>query len=346
MIALLHAGYWLLYLLLISTFIRAIPGAYKDTSMASLGRILFFSSITLLIILPGVAGFYCFYSFLFVRYLHRKKLAALAVSGLLTALLLAIVFLMVTTASGLIKTPDTPGFTERITEVLFLTMLILIHGIIALVMRGFITWYREIKLKEDLSRKNFETELALVKSQVNPHFLFNTISNIDVLIQQDPGKASACLNMLSDIMRFMLYETKTELIPLSKELAYIEKYIHLQKIRTSNPGYVHYCRQGDAEGLLLEPMLMIPFIENAFKYSGNRQLENAIRINIIITKQQLNFTCENNYNQMLQQAGEGGLGNELILKRLMLLYPGKHQLEITDADNHYKVNLLLTLHED
>ncbi len=104
-----------------------------------------------------------------------------------------------------------------------------IHGGIALVIRGFITWYDEIKLKEELVNKSFEMELALIKSQINPHFLFNTINNIDVLISKDAGKASEYLNKLSDILRYMVYETKTEKIFLAKELNYIGKISRIAK---------------------------------------------------------------------------------------------------------------------
>jgi len=185
-------------------------------------------------------------------------------------------------------------------------------------------------------------ELALVKSQINPHFLFNTLNNIDVLIQQDAIKASVYLNKLSDIMRFMLYETKTERIELSKELTYIEKYIELQKIRTSNLNYVNYAVEGNTDGLLIAPMLFIPFIENAFKHAENKKMENAINIRIVIKHDRIEFKCENNYSDDNQiNHDESGLGNELIQKRLELLYPKKHKLEITNSDNTYKVNLIL-----
>ena len=113
-----------------------------------------------------------------------------------------------------------------------------VNGIIGLVIRGFISWFNDIKIKESLSQKNFEMELNLIKSQINPHFLFNTLNNIDVLIEKDPPKASLYFNKLSAIMRFMLYETKTDKIPLAKELDYITQYIDLQKIRHANPDFV------------------------------------------------------------------------------------------------------------
>jgi LytS/YehU family sensor histidine kinase len=211
-----------------------------------------------------------------------------------------------------------------------------------LVLQGFISWYADIKLKEALSKKNHEMELALVKSQINPHFLFNTINNIDVLIQKDAVKASAYLNKLSDIMRFMLYETKTEKIPLAQELEYIEKYIDLQKIRTSNLNYVNYNLQGDAGSLMIAPILFIPFIENAFKHSENKKIDNAININVVIENGKIIFDCENSYSTDTQtKLGHSGLGNELIQKRLNLLYPEKHTLAISDENKIYKVKLII-----
>ena len=185
-------------------------------------------------------------------------------------------------------------------------------------------------------------ELELIKSQINPHFLFNTINNIDVLIAKDAARASAYLNKLSDIMRFMLYETKTEKITLDKELTYIEKYIDLQKIRTSNMNYVNYYVVGDSSNLMIAPMLFIPFIENAFKHTENKKVENAINIKIIIEKEMIIFDCENYYTKETQvKPDQSGLGNELIQKRLTLLYPNKHTLEIINKNNTYKVKLVL-----
>ena len=132
------------------------------------------------------------------------------------------------------------GRSTAVTVIIVMTFIGLICGIVALVIKGFITWFNEIKLKEALKEKNHEMEMALIKSQLDPHLLFNTINNIDALILKDAVAASDYLNKLSDIMRFMLYETKPDKILLSKEIEYIEKYIALQKIRTANRNYVHF----------------------------------------------------------------------------------------------------------
>ena len=209
--------------------------------------------------------------------------------------------------------------------------------------RTFIEWIKDRKIRAELEQDKLTSQLELLKSKINPHFLFNTINNIDVLIQKDSVKASEYLNKLSDIMRFMLYETKTEKITLEKELSYIEKYIELQRIRTTNANYVKYEVSGSSGNLLIEPMLFIPFIENAFKHAENKKIENAIRISFNIENDKIKFECENAYSLDSQLKPEhSGLGNDLIQRRLALLYPYKHSMEIINKDGIYKVTLVLS----
>jgi LytS/YehU family sensor histidine kinase len=209
-------------------------------------------------------------------------------------------------------------------------------------MQGFINWYKEVKLKEELVLKNHKMELALVKSQLDPHFLFNTINNIDVLILKNANDASEYLNKLSDIMRFMLFETKSETILLSKEIEYIKKYIELQKIRTNNSNYVLLEIEGDSQNRKISPMVFIPFIENAFKHTNNKKLENAITISIIIKNDSIQLICKNKYDPDLKiQHEKSGLGDHLIRKRLQLIYQEKQTLAITNQDNLYSVHLTI-----
>jgi LytS/YehU family sensor histidine kinase len=199
-----------------------------------------------------------------------------------------------------------------------------------------------MKLREALSQKNHEMEMALIKSQLDPHLLFNTINNIDALILKDAGKASNYLNKLSDIMRFMLYETKSDKILLSREIEYIEKYIALQKIRTSNENYVQFSVTGPVGSRLIAPMIFIPFIENAFKHTNNKKLENAISINIQIKDETIQLICENKFESKSgARQWDSGLGNELIQKRLNLIYGGKHSLAVQKNNEMYCVHLVI-----
>jgi len=342
-VILLHIGYWILYLLLLLLFILFIEAGNIKT--ASQGQLRIFGMIkmmTSLTLVPGLIGFYSFYSLLFDRFLAKKRIMVLCIAGLAASIIAGVMGLAGTAIAGnhniFVNTDSSAIFFIG----LFMTVLAIIHGIIALVMKGFINWYADIKVKEALQQKNFETELALVKSQLSPHFLFNTINNIDVLIEKDATKASVYLNKLSHIMRFMLYETKTELIPLQKEINYIEKYLDLQKIRTPNQNFIQYSTEGSSGSWMIAPMLFIPFIENAFKHSVNKKTNAAIVIKLTVNEQALEFFCNNHFGELPDaDTNEGGLGNDLIEKRLQLLYPGKHQLLVTSENNIFKVHLTI-----
>jgi two-component system, LytTR family, sensor kinase len=341
-VVLLHIGYWVMYLFLITMVFMIVIMDKRHITLKFWGLVLFFRPFGFAAILPALFGFYTFYSTLFNKYLTKKKIIKLFFSATIFALIGAIITQIIIYVTFHSRGIINWGIEDIVPMGLFLAFISLANGAMGLVIKGFITWFNDIKSKLELNRKNYEMELALVKSQINPHFLFNTINNIDVLITKDSTRASEYLNKLSDIMRFMLYETKPAKIPLNKELTYIEKFIELQKIRTTNPNYINYTVKGDATNLMIPPMLLIPFIENAFKHAENKKAENAININLDIGHEKFIFKCENSYNQNTQMEKEhSGLGSELIKKRLALLYPDKHKLTITNNNELYKVALSL-----
>ncbi|MEI9956260.1 MAG: histidine kinase [Ferruginibacter sp.] len=342
----LHFGYWLLYLLLLTLIVIFLQaGTVKPLTQGYEKMWGFIKVLTAITLLPALAGFYTFYFLLFHRFLSTKKIWALCIWGLITILLCGGLSIISLGIISLGKVVVNSNIGVVISLVLFVAVLSLVHGIIALVVKGFITWYGDIKIKEQLQQQHFETELALVKSQLNPHFLFNTINNIDVLITKDAAKASAYLNKLSDIMRFMLYETKAENIPLQKELAYIEKYIDLQKIRTANNDFIQYEVDCTSSNWQIAPMLFVPFIENAFKHAANKKTGSGIVVKIKANEKELQFYCYNDCNENpLSKQEPGGLGNSLIQKRLQLLYPGKHNLQIKKENDIFKVHLTIFAH--
>lgn len=342
----LHLVYWIsCFLLLLWVYSALRLANWRGPDMGTL----FFKMALGFVVIPGMISFYSFYTFLHSKFLNQKKIPQLILYGSLVAIVCGLLgeIILSLTIGGVGNNKGEmifPNYSPSEIGIVFMmaALIATINGIIGLVLKGFITSYGDIKLKEDLHKKNYEMELALIKSQINPHFLFNTLNNIDVLIEKDAAKASAYLNKLSDIMRFMLYETKTEMIPLAKELTYIEKYIDLQKIRTSTPNYVNYSVKGDTADMMIAPMLFIPFIENAFKHAENKKVENAVNIKLVIEDGVIVFECENKYstNDQIKPA-QSGLGNELIQKRLALMYPDKHTLNITDKNATYTVKLTL-----
>lgn len=342
-IILLHISYWLMYLLLLALFFGMFVAEIKDNSGTVEIGTAFLIWTRLMIaaaIIPGAIGFYGFSTLLFDRFLKRKKIAAFFGGAFGIGIAGAFGGMLIFTVQ---QYPSAFFWSEPmaiLSITVFLTFVTIVNGVLGLVMKGFISWYGDIRVKDELTRKNNEIELALIKAQLNPHFLFNTINNIDVLIQKDPDKASLYLNKLSDMLRFMLYETGAEEITLDEELNYIEHYIELQRIRTSNPNFIAYTKNGSSESWKISPMLFIPFIENAFKYSENKKIERAIDISITMSPEKLIFTCSNHFKHAEQTGpNSGGLGLLLIRRRLELLFGEKHELRIDMRDNIYTVNL-------
>ncbi len=337
LILLLHIGYWGLYLIVIMILLAFY---YKDDPQIDAKFENVFPIILLFAFLPCFITFYFFYFLIFPKYLQQRKYLLAFIYGILFSYAAAILAYVITTISIGEECFGESDDESFLGVSIFMAFESFVSGIIALVIRGFLTWFEEMKLKETLKQKNQEMELALVKAQLDPHFLFNTINNIDVLILKDAEQASDYLNKLSDIMRFMLYETKADKIPLSKEIEYIEKYIELQKIRTANAHYVNFSVSGHLNGQTIAPMVFIPFIENAFKHTTNKKLKDAITININIEKDNIQFECANkcDLNRKIQNQSSG-LGNSLIQKRLNLIYPEQHTLEIFKTENLYNISL-------
>lgn len=342
-IFLFHAIYWLLYLLLLLVFLFFLQGVSANRFIVSERQLINIITITVpLMVLPAAQSFYFSYHWLFSRYLSQKKIWALCLGSGISALICA-----GTGMAALYLVTKGDVFRHmHIYDLLILLMIIavlaVLHGVMGLLFKGFIFWYEDIALKEELRRKNSETEMALVKAKLHPHFLFNTINNIDVLIHKDAVKASGYLNQLSDILRFMLYETNSDQIPLTKELEYIDKYIALQRIRNAHAAFVRYELTGDPGAWMIAPMLFIPFIENAFKYAGYLPQQDAIVITIAAEADVLTFTCVNMYEPGANERNEeGGIGNVIMQQRIALLYPQQHQLHFEQENGRYSVALTI-----
>lgn len=219
-------------------------------------------------------------------------------------------------------------------------------GLLFSVVKGIILWLLAISEKKALQKRQLESEnaLLLLKAQLNPHFLFNSLNNIDILIEESPKIASDYLKKLSDILRYVLYETKEDETTLAREMEQISNYIELQKIRTANTSYVHFEVIGTVGDQKIVPMIFLPFIENAFKFSKNKFKEHAISIRFEIEPKSIQMTCRNYYEEHhLHILKNEGLGIETIRQRLRLLYPGKHDLEIENAENWFTVTLNIQL---
>jgi LytS/YehU family sensor histidine kinase len=219
----------------------------------------------------------------------------------------------------------------------------IITGVYAVLIKFAIDWFETQKLKAELINQTQTSELALLRSQVNPHFLFNTLNNIYSLVYKKSEDAPAAVMKLSAIMRYMLYDATTDQVPLEKEIDYLQSFIELQKLRLKEPDFVSLEIQGEVNGHTIAPMLLIPFVENAFKHGSKNVSNPGIRINLTIEENKIRFGVSNfqKSNMIVQNDTAGGIGLQNINRRLQLLYPEKHTLEIRDDKETYSIKLTL-----
>jgi LytS/YehU family sensor histidine kinase len=189
---------------------------------------------------------------------------------------------------------------------------------------------------------NTELELNLLKSQINPHFLFNTLNNIYSLSLQKSDRSPEMILKLSDLMRYMLYECNVPFIDLQREIQFLQDYIDLEKIRHGEKVEILFSVQGAPDGLKIPPLLLIPFVENAFKHGVNAQFGNAwVHISLLLENNHIVFEIKNNKPQTAAQRNlnSSGIGIENAKKRLQLIYPNKHVLEINDLSASFHIKL-------
>jgi two-component system LytT family sensor kinase len=206
-------------------------------------------------------------------------------------------------------------------------------------------WFGSQQAQAVLEIQNRKSELALLRSQVNPHFLFNTLNNIDALIRRDPDKASDSILKLSWIMRYFIYEADTDKVQLTKEIEYLESFIDLQRIRYRNTAYIEYTVTGDPGNLEIAPMLFVPFVENAFKHGVRRDQVPGIVISLEISDPNIRFLVWNYYdpgNTSVKDPVQG-IGLKNVEKRLELLYPGRYELKITEDGGKFRTELTIRL---
>jgi sensor histidine kinase YesM len=217
------------------------------------------------------------------------------------------------------------------------------YTFIGTLFRLLIQWFEDVQVKEELEKQNFKSELSLLKNQLNPHFLFNTLNNIDSLIHENPANASLSLNKLSEIMRYMVYDTEKEWVNLQDEVDYIQNYISLQKLRIPNADIIQMTVSGSLKEYKVPPMLFIPFVENAFKHSSLKEKAgNNITISIDIANNQLRFYCSNAI-AVINKDKSSGVGLDLIQKRLALIYRKNYNLSIQNTGDVFTVNLTINL---
>lgn len=208
-------------------------------------------------------------------------------------------------------------------------------------------WFMHQQERQELEREKLQAELKYLKAQINPHFLFNTLNNLYSLTLKKSDQAPEMVLKLSEMMRYMLYHSNERMVPLEKEISYMQHYIALEKIRQLDRTDIVFEINEEPEGQMIAPLLLIPFLENSFKHGVNTTTEAGyIHVKLQVEADRLQFFIENSKpaSGMAKKNGKDhGIGLQNVKRRLDLLYPEMHSLKIEDTPTYYRTELNLKL---
>jgi sensor histidine kinase YesM len=342
-IMLVHIGYWLMYAVLFFSFFVMLfaSGQREFVEFWEAAREFAVATIPFALV-TGIIGFYGAYSMAYEKgFLQKRWKLFAALFGLINMAGVALGFgAYYLLFEGFQIYLSWETFTA---QAILMAFIVTINFIIGSVLRGFIQSFKEIELREELHRRTTEVELELVKAHLQPHFLFNTINNIDAMLVKDPQRASEYLNKLSDILRYSLFDSDSPAVPLDAEIDYLQRYLDLQAIRTHVKNVATMSVSGDTHRLQVAPFVFMPFVENAFKHTTRMMTPGAIVITIHVDRDEVFFNCVNviAHDDSEGKNDVGGIGNELMRKRLELIYGEQHQLYLHQTETHYHVELKL-----
>jgi two-component system LytT family sensor kinase len=327
-----HVFFWLSIAILVSV-------VHNDTKPVS-GRLM---AISIFYWVINISLFYINYLLLIPRFLNKKRYGLYAVTIVIIVIIYGIgkygVALLFKNDVLMWKKGEITGFGAYFSDTIFASLIFLF---LSVVLKFSIDWFLNERIQRDLENQRLTAELAFLKSQINPHFLFNSLNSIYSLAYQRSENTPGAILKLSEIMRYMLYEGNDNKVDLAKELQYLHNFIDLQKIRFGNKAYIDFKVDGRVTDQQIAPLLLIAFIENAFKHGIANDPRSPIQLLVAVNQQRLNFYIRNKKHNNNRDA-VGGIGLNNVKRRLNLLYPGKYNLEIHDEIDTYTCELSLVL---
>tara|TARA_R110002050_G_scaffold300364_1_gene469433 strand:+ start:43195 stop:44268 length:1074 start_codon:yes stop_codon:yes gene_type:complete len=312
----------------------------------------------LLILISNITLFYINYSYLVTHFLLKNKKLLYVVLVLILIMLSLIVYSQLSPDFKLDFKPNfkpdfntdfklefeknksSSFFNFKLIPPFIFNVLLIVAGI---AFRVYGEWNKNERTKKEIESQKFSTELHFLKHQLSPHFLFNSLNSIYSLTTKKSNDAPEAIITLSELMRYMLYETNSEFVSLSKELEYVQNYLKLQRLRIANNKDVTLNIHGSIRNQKIRPLLFISFIENAFKYGTDFKGHTEVKIEIDINAEDLKFSCINIIGNRKTDKDSSGIGLHNTKERLEFLYPQKHELIIEEKDNRFIVNLKLKL---
>lgn len=285
-----------------------------------------------------------YFTFRYVRLAHlimrRRIFTALCIFGILLLVTIALTHIKFIT-----NDPDaSPGqllARQGLRRQTFWFFFLVVTGFSFTIELAFELFHQMLS-KQELAAQKDKAELALYKSQINPHFLFNTLNTLYALVISGSEKTESAFVKFSDILRYMYSQSTEELIPVGEELEYINQYVDLQKLRLNKHTKIKMDIKADNRQTLIPPMILITFVENAFKYGTSSDTDCVISIMINLKDNCLKMDTDNLVMKR-RNDGKQGLGISNCRKRLELLYPGQYELHTVETDGHYKTSLKINL---
>ncbi len=220
--------------------------------------------------------------------------------------------------------------------------------VLAIVIKWFKYWYREQKSNQQLVEEKLKAELNFLKAQVHPHFLFNTLNNLYALTLKKSKDAPEVVLKLSDLLNYMLYECTADQVLIEKEIKLLKDYISLEQIRYGNRLNISFNILGNAGGMRVAPLMLLPFVENSFKHGVSEEMNEAwVSIDLELKEEKLTLKVENSKSKHEERDDQfnykEGIGLKNVQRRLELLYPEKHSLEMHDSVDSFLIILTLEL---
>jgi sensor histidine kinase YesM len=340
---LLHLFFWTVYVV----FFGLLYGSYIDDYYNA-----FMVELVELPFKMGLVYFNMYY--LMPRYLLQKRyleffVYLLLLMGAIGALMQFVLlpFLIHPIFCPTTCTEDNLTFYRFIKNIVNINYVVAITAVIALLKN----WYSHQQAAQSLTQDKLEAELKVLKAQIHPHFLFNTLNSLYALTLKKSDNAPEMVLKLSSLMDYMLYEANAARVPLQKELDYIKNYVALERMRYGDRVDVRFTETGNMARRQIAPMILLPFVENAFKHGVSTETKNAwVRIDVKVTEERLvllveNCKCGDRASNSSRDMASG-IGLKNLQRRLELLYEGRYVLEIEDEPESYAARLELELAQD
>ncbi|NHF59581.1 sensor histidine kinase [Flavobacteriaceae bacterium TP-CH-4] len=291
--------------------------------------------------------FYVNYSILSPKLLLKKKFFLYALFSILFLVMFNLLVKWLPSSSPFDRMSDMVGIGKdspfRHLQYAMITAVSLAFFLLGGTLRLIKDFYERDKIQAESEAQRAETELEFLKAQLNPHFLFNSLNSVYSLVRNKSDDASEAVITLSELMRYMLYEANQNEVSLEKEIGYIKNYVALQRLRLSDSENVKLLIRGDYVDKKIAPLLLITFIENAFKYGTDYKGRTKVDIKIIIQDNTLDFKVINLIGPKKTDKENSGIGLKNVKNRLGFQYPEAHCLRIMDNKDDYRVDLQLKL---